>query len=705
MASTETFYEELYQDVRATAQSEGVYMEDAFFDIVTDYLIDAGEFDEAIRAYYNPGSGSGIRVDGYCGDPAYSDFAQETGKGTLGLIVLDFNQDPEMTTLTNTEMEADFRRLEKFLKRARDIHFRVSLEPSDPGFGLADLIDTRWEEISRVKLFLLTNKMLSSRVDGKDVGTIDGREIVYNVWDISRFGNLVSSGREREPLVIDFNDLPGGPLRALLASAPDDPNEVFLAAVPGRDLAQIYDRWGTRLLEQNVRVFLQARSKVNRGIRRTIENEPEHFFSFNNGITATAEGVISEDGKDGLRITGLRNLQIVNGGQTTASVYAAYKSKKDLDKVYVQMKLSIVSPEDAKDLVPRISEYANSQNKVNAADFFSNHPYHQRIEECSRRIFAPAKDDSFDQTKWFYERARGSYADARAYLTQAETKKFNRVYPKSQTFTKTDLAKYLMLWTDKAYYVNRGAQKNFAEFAKQISAEWDKNEKRFNDVYFKTLVAKKIIFDRARKIIQSQDWYEQGGYLAPHTVYTVAAIANGASKLGKSVDFLAIWNQQDISPAFEAAIRQASDITHEVLMNPAPGYRNISEWAKQPKCWDEIRKHDIAWNLSWQRELIDKDEQRDIERAAVKDQRELSGIQAQETVLEAGSRFWTRVLDWCEKEGEGSDRERGVLRVASIPGNLPSEKQAIVLIKLMDRLNKEGCPIKLRKGRPSRARL
>ena len=695
----EDFYQELFQDIVATAEAYGIYKEDAFFDIMTDCLIDAGEFDEAERAYYRPAQG-GIRVDGYCGDPLDSAIAQDSGQGTLGLIVLDFNQEPDLVTLTNTEMQAAFRRVEKFLTHSLEAKFRKSLEPTDPGYGLADLISTRWAKISRVKLYLLTNKKLSTRVDGKKIAEIDGREVVYNVWDITRFGNLVTSGREREKLVIDFTELPGGPLRALLASSPKDKNKVYLAAVPGLDLAYIYDRWGTRLLEQNVRVFLQAKSNVNKGIKRTLENEPELFFSFNNGITATAEAAITEERDGALFIIGLENLQIVNGGQTTASIYAAYKAKKELRRVFVQMKLSIVSPEAAKDLVPRISEYANSQNKVSAADFFANHPFHVRMEEFSKRIFAPAKDDSFDLTKWFYERARGSYRDAQAYLTPAARRKFGKEYPKSQTFTKTDLAKYLMVWTDKAYIVNRGAQKNFAEFAKDVAEAWDKDDKQFSEVYFKYLVAKKIVFDLAGKVVQSRNWYEAGGYRSQHVVLAVGALANAAKCAGKSVDFLSIWNRQGVTLAFERALGQAADVAHAVLMQPGEGYRNISEWAKQLKCWNAVKQVEVQWDEAWLTELISTAEEHEIKSEGAKEQEKLNGIEAQSIVVEAGAQFWQDVLNWCIKEGEIAEKERGILRhAASMPSKLPSDKQSIILVDLMARLRKSGCPYRLRSRR------
>ena len=327
MQTIEEYYEELYQEVVSSAEAQGEFKEDAFFDQMVELLIDAGEFDYAERSYFQPSSQRGIRVDGFCGDPLEVGVPSQEEGYTLGLIVLDYSQDTSLSTLTNTDMEADFRRLEKYLIKALDARFRASLEPTDPGFNLADMISSRWEKISRVNLFLLTNKLLSKRIEGKKQGDLDNREIVYNVWDIERIKNLVESGKEREPLHIDFNELPTGPIPTLLASSTKDRRRVFLAAIPGADLAAIYDRWGTRLLEANVRVFLQARSNVNKGIRRTLENEPELFFSFNNGITATAErvGVVEDDG--GLKIASLENLQIVNGAQTSTSSYAAFKAK------------------------------------------------------------------------------------------------------------------------------------------------------------------------------------------------------------------------------------------------------------------------------------------------------------------------------------------------------------------------------------------
>ena len=167
---------------------------------------------------------------------------------------------------------------------------------------------------------------------------------------------------------------------------------------------------------------LQQRGKVNKGIKTTIENEPNMFFAYNNGITATAEEVELDDDGGRLLLRRLKNFQIVNGGQTTASLHSALRHKVDVSQTFVQMKLSIVDPERANSLVPKISEFANSQNRVSAADFFANHPFHVRMR-VSRDASMRRQRRHVPTVEVFYERARGQYADARGGLTDAQRKK------------------------------------------------------------------------------------------------------------------------------------------------------------------------------------------------------------------------------------------------------------------------------------------
>lgn len=691
------YHDDFFQDVLDEAASRDMMNDPAFFDLCTLDLIDAGVIPAAEPMQYIRPTG-GMRVDGYCGDPLLYNETGEARGCVLTLIVVDFSQDLEIKTLTQADMDADFRRLEKYLQSSLDPTFRSKLEVTSPGYDLAEMIASRWESVYKVRLFLLTNKVLSSRIKGKDPTSFAGRDVIYDVWDIKGFYQINAAAGEREPLVVDFTEYDQGPVRALLASDRSAEEPVYLTAIPGEELARIYDRWGARLLEQNVRVFLQARSKVNRGIKNTLDNDPAHFFSFNNGITGTAEGIHTTEGDGGLRIVALDNFQIVNGGQTTASVHAAYKRGTDLSKVFVQAKITVVEPEKARELVPRISEYANSQNRVSSADFFANHPYHVRMENFSRTISAPQQAGMLQTSKWFYERARGSYRDQQAYLTPAQKRKFALEYPRSQTFTKTDLAKYLMVWTDKAYIVNRGAQKNFTEFAVIIEKAWENSPDQFGERYFKEAVAKKIVFNATERIVQSRDWYEAGGYRAQHVALTIGLIWHATHKMRRNVNFQKVWNDQAVGPLLEAAIGLASDYVHDVLMNPGTGYRNISEWAKQERCWQAVKACEPAWDPRWLKELQTNEAVRDEIEAAKKDQHELTGIEYQTAVVNAGSSFWLDVINWLRTRRDlVSEKELGVLRTATRidNGTIPSDKQSAVLVQMMERLEKSGCPYKL----------
>lgn len=685
----EDFHKEFFQEVITAADADGKYQEDAFFDLFCAQLIEAGELDSADRAPY-PGPTRGVRVDGYGGDPLECE-------GVLSLIVLDFNQMPEIETLTRTEMDLIFKRASSFLEKALDSKFRNSLEESSAAFGLADMIASRWQNISKVRLLLLSNRQLSTKIDGRDTTEFDGKNITYSVWDIDRLHRFIVSGHGREEILIDLENDYGGAIPLLEAHQPEADYQAYLAVIPGNQLATIYDKWGARLLEQNVRVFLQARGGVNKGIRNTIDNDPAMFFAYNNGLTATAEEVTTQRNESGLCLTGLRNLQIVNGGQTTASIHAAFRKKADLSKVFVQIKLSIVPPERTIDIVPKISEYANSQNKVNAADFFANHPFHVRMEDFSRRIFAPSPDGSFRESKWFYERSRGQYQDARGMmLTPSKEKKFDLEYPKTQLFSKTDLAKFLNIWRGHPDMVSKGAQKNFANFAESIGKEWNKQSDQFNENFYRHAVAKAITFRTAEKLVTAQPWYE-GGYRANIVAYAIAKLAHDIEMKNLAVDFDAIWKTQKLSDSMKKAIVVAAENVHKVITNPPAGVINVTEWAKQQACWTRVTSIQIDWPAEWLDELIGKADEKLQKQAAVKDQRMLNGIETQMMVVNAGSQFWLDVIDWAKSRDLLSAEERGILQAATVSRpKPPSEKQSMKAVEILQRLHTEGCKLEIK---------
>ena len=685
----EGFHKELLQDIHGSADAEGRYLEDAFFDRLCKELVDAGELDTADRAPF--ASPRGLRVDGYGGDPA-------TSAGVLSLIVCDFNQSPTVTTLTATDMEAIFKRVSNFLTRSLDKSFREAVEEASPGFGLAELIAARWPGVTKARLFLVTNRLLSARVDGRESGELKGVPVTYSVWDLQRFHNFMATGRAREEMTIDLDAEFGGALSVLPAHLTGADYEAYLAVVPGSQLAAIYDRWGARLLEQNVRVFLQARASVNKGIRTTLETHPDMFFAYNNGITATAEEVTTEMRNGALVVTKLKNLQIVNGGQTTASIHAASRRKDkviDLSNVFVQMKLSIVDAERAMDVVPKISEFANSQNRVNAADFFANHPYHVQMEKFSRRIFAPSKDGTFRESKWFYERARGQFHDARALKSPADQRKFDLEFPKQQVISKTDLAKFLNVWECHPDIVSKGAQKNFALFANAIGKEWTKNSDRFNERYYRHAVAKAIVFQKTEELVTTQPWY-QGGYRANVVAYAISKLAHDAKELNHAVDFDSIWKAQDISPAMSEALVMVSEAVHEVLITPPAGMSsNVTEWAKQQACWSRVQALTVEWPKAFRTEWLNAAEQKEGEKEAVRSQQMLNGIEAQTAVVTAGGPFWRSLWEWGMEKRALTPKEAGILEVAArmSPRQVPSEAQCQIAMEALKKLRGEGCQI------------
>jgi hypothetical protein len=354
-------------------------------------------------------------------------------------------------------------------------------------------------------------------------------------------------------------------------------------------LADIYEQYGPRLLELNVRSFLQARGKVNQGIQTTIREEPHRFLAYNNGISMTASRVDLEPLPDGGQgVVRIHDLQIVNGGQTTASLhYARIKPKRNdaiLEGINVQAKLSVVPEDMLLELVPRISEYANSQNTVKTADFSANHPFHIELQRLSRTTLSPAADGSQRSTRWFYERARGQYADAVANKrTAAEQREFRSEHPPNQVIKKTDLAKYELSWAQRPDLVALGAEKTFREFMLRLN---DRPEFKPDGNYFEQIVAKAILFQKVESVTRG---LQLGGYKSQTVAYTVAFISR---RTAQQIDLGRIWKAQDISETLREVVEGLAPKIHARLIASA-GTSNVAEWAKKDAAWQAIQT--IAW--------------------------------------------------------------------------------------------------------------
>jgi hypothetical protein len=685
MSDLDEYYQELMAEIRYDADVSGIMTVEAFFEKVKDRLTEAGELETADRAYYEFGEGKqSLRIDGYGGDP-------RDGAGVLSLIICDFHESDSVQTFAAAALPSLFNPLVRYLQAAKKTEFRDSLNEISPGFQVSDTIITTWSQITKIKLIAVSNRQYNGRSDADSAGTLDGIPVTRNVWDLARLERWGRSG-QIEDRTINFSSDFGGALSALKASRASERLESYLAVIPGSQLAAIYDKWGARVLEANVRSFLQARAATNKGIARTIRESPDLFFCYNNGISATADSVLVSDNHGGLKIDSITNLQIVNGGQTTGSIHAALKSaKENLADVFVQMKLTVVPPDASDDIVPKISEYANTQNKVNAADFFSNHPFHIRMEEFSRKIIAPKTEGSRHETKWFYERARGQYLDERAKRAGAQLKKFELENPRAQLFSKTDLAKFVHSAAGQPDVVSTGAQKNFAAFAKATGEAWERSTAKFDETWYKRLIAKAIIFRALEKAIPKQPWYE-GGYRANIVTYAIAKVFLDASLSGERVlDLDAVWRKQGVPEPLMRALLIAAATSSQWIGSPPEGIRNISEWAKKQACWARIKVVSLSYDDDFDSCLVDVNEARSEVRQARAESNVVSGIEAQIQVTEAGALFWANFLEWAKANRKLSPNEARTIEIcSSYPQKIPTDFQCKQAISVLERLKKDG---------------
>ena len=568
------FGERLVADVVANAEADSVSTPEAFTRRVTEDLEQAGETENTFLAHH---AARGVEVSGYAANDSLD---------SLDLFVTHFRQRPER--LTPSQVDTYFRRLRTYLIRCRDGLAR-QLDDTTDVYEMTSAVAKHAAGATRVRLFLLTNAVTSVGATPDD--ELDGLPVSHHVWDLRRLERLASSGTQSEPVDVEFDP----PLPCLGASGTDDDFRVLLAILPGTTLARLYGTYGTRLLQLNVRSFLQGRGAVNKGIRQTLQTEPERFLAYNNGVTATASRVEFADDHSQL-VRKVHDLQIVNGGQTTASLhYAHVRDRVDLTRVQVQMKLTVVTPENLRQVVPEISRYSNTQNKVTVVDFSSNHPFHVAVEKNTRTLRAPASARPGLETRWFNERARGQYADALAReRTPANQRRFRVVHPTAQKFTKSDAAKFVNSWHQLPHVVSRGAEKNFRAYMAAIG----EHGPTVDVTLCQRLVATAILFRETDRIVAAQDF---GGYKINIVAYTVAKLAQAT---GQRVNLDRLWHDQKLSTALRAALESLCAPVHDVITHPRRG-TNVGEWAKHEDCW--ARVCDISWTpgRSLLRELTD----------------------------------------------------------------------------------------------------
>ncbi|HEK1770003.1 TPA: AIPR family protein [Pseudomonas putida] len=567
----EEFFIETRAEVLAQMSDGSPFAELEFCEVVMQHLAEAGMTFEPVVCHFDRKIGnSNLRLSGY----AMSEDADQ-----LDLFVSLYEGFETPTPILDQGTKTAASQCIRFLELCASGRLAGKLDPSSDEYSLALTIQEIYDELEQVRIFVLTDGISKSKsFKSRDVGS---KSVKLEVMDIERLFRHRSEGKPRDELVVDFNEVSGSPLPCVFVPGETGDYDYALTAIPGEALRFIYEKFGPRLLEANVRSFLSVKSKgVNAGIQGTLRNAPERFMAYNNGIVLVADDMKLDRANDGSPgIVWLRGMQIVNGGQTTASIYFAKKkySETNLAKVRVPAKIIVMREEDpAKEdaLVSDISRFANSQNSVRQSDLSANKPFHVDVERLSLTVYCP------DGTgRWFYERAAGSYSTllAREGTTPAKLRSLRESVPTSRKITKTDLAKYSVAWDIKPDVVSLGTQKCFDRFMTTLAASEAAGDPVVLDpMFFKQLVAKAIIFKAVHKTARPI----VSAFLANVTAYTIAVIVGSYRE---TFDLERVWVRQAVSPQFLEQVKIWAREVNERLHETANG-KMISEWAKRPEC-------------------------------------------------------------------------------------------------------------------------
>lgn len=720
--NVEEYRSVLHEDIALATNANMSNEEDEFLTYVTDILIAGEEFDDFVECYYEgiTRRKANMRIDGY---------AMDETDGSCCIFIADYHGPYEDDAVRAEDINAFFKRVRYFVEEATKYELYQELEESTEAYEFARTLYYEVDQITKFRFYLLTDAYNKQRKKNiKDV-EVSGKTVELNVWDVSRIFDVVNSKTQKESVEILMSDYnyEGIPcvkaveyekVIADIEVAPkyedDDEGEPeniitytsYLAVVPGQILNDLYLEYGSRLLEGNVRSFLSVRGKVNKSIQNTIKNYPEMFFAYNNGIAATASEIDTEMTAEGLKITRIKDLQIVNGGQTTASIANTILTARkddniDISRLYVPMKVSVLEHSMSERIIPKISEYSNSQNKVDASDFFSNHPFHIRIEDYSRKTPAPAVNGNQFQQYWYYERTRGQYNQGKMKFKpkSSQMKQYETRYPESQVIKMVDLAKYMEIYNGAPDIVSKGKQAIVKVFADETKKQWNKSDADFNVYYFKRVVALAILFKSTDDIVKQTDWYKaKHSYKANVIAYSMSVLFHyiRTNVKGYELDFMQIWNQQGISPELASQMRILCNEVYEFITRSDRLTENVTQWCKQNRCWERAQKNTWTFNPSFRQTLVSKEAIKGEEKEAKEERKVANEVDALKFIISSGSDYWKNVLEWSDSRRLLSDMEKSILKMIinmNITGRVPSVKQAKVIIKTRDRLIAEGMPL------------
>lgn len=567
------FNEELIEEVREYREQEKCSTEDAFTSVFSSYVIDAGETflnNSNVLSYKKEYEKA--KINAY----VYDEYFQ-----TLTLVVSVFENRVDVSKMGKVDVTKNAKQATKFYRMCKARYFD-DVEETDPGYIIAEYINNYERDIENIKVILLTNK--ETVPETPESIKIDKVTVKFEIWDLERICQSLYQNKSHEDLVIRFQNKYNNPLKMIKVKQETDVYDCYIGVISGQCLAEIYRDEGQRLIEKNVRSFLQATGKINQGIKKTLNDEPEMFMTYNNGISTTAKSIVIDEEKSDDEFVVIKEItdwQIVNGGQTTASIHNALQCGIDISQVNVQIKLTVIRDQSkTEEMVGFISKYANSQNKINMSDFSANDSYHVEMARLAEKIYVPSENGK-STLRWYYERARGQYmVDVNRQPTPAAKKKFKEVSPKAMCISKTVAAKCMMAWMKYPHIVSKGLETNFIEFSAMIK-NGDVAEPS-QEAYI-SMISKVILFRECDKLVAKQNF---GGYKAQINYYTIALLAEFHAEM---VDDNEIWKKQNISAELSILLDELIMKVWNHFMNPEVVGINITQWCKKEDCWKLLK--------------------------------------------------------------------------------------------------------------------
>ena len=694
----------ILEEFRSDASHNEVSPEEEFINYSLETLESLGLFPSPYPIACNIRGSRGRKI-------CFDAYGYDEADSSIILFISDFQNSLDSTTLTNTRINELYQQMALFIEEAYNNNIKNYCDDSDPIIDVAKdfrrrigkgKLDT---EIEKFKFFIVTNSIISSKVKTISRPDLLDRPSELNIWDIEHFFQADQSTNS-EAITIMCKDFGCDGIQYLKANIGGTSEyDAYLAIVPGLFLANIYKQFGSRLLQGNIRAFLSNRGKVNKKIRETIIKEPSRFFSYNNGIAVVAQSITLSPNRE--RIVSFRDFQIINGGQTTASLASALIKKKttaqNMQNIFVPMKLTVLNifseqatEEDIEkynELTQKISRSANSQNSVSDADFFSNHPFHVRMEELSKtgKCMAPPVDGHPYSTIWYYERSRGKWEQEQMQLTQAGRDKFKEKHPKRQVIKKEKLAKCLNTIYMNPHVVCTGAARNMKAFAEQIDELYNASKDNINDFFFRRCVCAVILFDTTDRIVNHADWYPTGGNKAQIVPYTIAKIIASIPK-GKEIDWTLIWNKQSLYASLVAQIESVAFIAHKFLLESQG--KIVREYAVKQDTWRRFRDDvEIVLSDDFVNSLISTSQSKDEAKASKREHKFNSSLSLALDFFKLGYQYWLTVYKGLEEEGILSTADRDFVK--SIAGyikatKLPTEKQSKRLLSIITKAEDEG---------------